>query len=220
MLTTYDKKYIEKHPEQLDELIADGSPLFIAGLIENGYAEEYYEQWKTDERQEVRAALARRGYYPDVLITDKEPYIRETVVAVYPEYCGQLLAHNKKQHWKFVCERIDETTDLNYIKTFLDAPVPNNIDETKLQAIRTMYAARTSASNTIEKTMSPRQLFQSQSPFWAKGLTVRRIQTILNLYSTIEQTGVIENFDKLVTATHEQFVHLVRNLHITYRKET
>lgn len=220
MLTTYDKKYIEKHPEQLDELIADGSPLFIAGLIENGYAEEYYEQWKTDERQEVRAALARRGYYPDVLITDKEPYIRETVVAVYPEYCGQLLAHNKKQHWKFVCERIDETTDLNYIKTFLDAPVPNNIDETKLQAIRTMYAARTSASNTIEKTMSPRQLFQSQSPFWAKGLTVRRIQTILNLYSTIEQTGVIENFDKLVTATPEQFVHLVRNLHITYRKET
>ena len=59
-----------------------------------------------------------------------------------------------------MCERIDETTDLNYIKTVLDAPVPNNIDETKLQAIRTMYAARTSAPNTIEKTMSPRQLFQ------------------------------------------------------------
>lgn len=219
MLTTYDKKYIEKHPEQLDELIADGSPLFIAGLIENGYAEEYYEQWKTDERQEVRAALARRGYYPDVLITDKEPYIRETVVAVYPEYCGQLLAHNKKQHWKFVCDRIDETTKLDYIKTFLDAPVPNKINQVRLEAIRTMYAARTSQPNTIEKTMSPLQLFQAQSPFWVTGLTLRRIQTILNLYSTINKTDVLENFDKLITATSEQFVHLVRNLQTNYRKK-
>lgn len=220
MLTKWEKQYIESHIGQIDELIADADPLFLDGVISEEYGKDHYDKWKNHERKEIRAALAQHGYYPEVFINDKEPYIRELVVQVYPEYCGQLLTHNKKAHWKFVCERIDETTDLNYIKTFLDAPIPNNIDETKLQAIRTMYAARTSAPNTIEKTMSPRQLFQSQSPFWAKGLTVRRIQTILNLYSTIEQTGVIENFDKLVTATPEQFVHLVRNLHITYRKET
>lgn len=220
MLTKWEKQYIESHIDQIDELIADADPLFLDGVISEEYGKDRYGEWKNHERKEIRAALAQHGYYPEVFINDKEPYIREIVVQVYPEYCGQLLAHNKKAHWKFVCERIDETTELNYIKTFLDAPVPDNIDETKLQAIRTMYAARTSAPNAIEKTMSPLQLFQSQSPFWAKGLAVRRIQTILNLYSTIEQTGVIENFDKLVTVTPEQFVHLVRNLHTNYRKES
>jgi hypothetical protein len=219
MLTTYDKKYIEKHPEQLDELIADGSPLFIAGLIENGYAKEYYEQWKTDERQEVRAALARRGYYPDVFITDKEPYIRETVVAVYPEYCGRLLARSKKKHWKFVNQQINETTDLDFIKTFLDAPVPNKIDQTRLQAIRTMYSVRTSQPNTIEKTMSPLQLFQARSPFWATGLTLERIDVILDLYARFKKTDVIENFDKLVTLEYEPFRQLVWDLKANYRKE-
>lgn len=151
MLTNYQKRYIKNHIEQLDELIIDASPSYIAGLIQNGYAEKYYEQWKTDERPRIRAALARRGYYPDVFINDKEPYIRETVVAVYPEYCRQLLSRDKKKHWYFVNQQINETTDLNYIKTFLDAPVPDKIDQTRLQAIRTMYATRTSVPTTIEK---------------------------------------------------------------------
>lgn len=220
MLTKWEKQYIESHIDQIDELIADADPLFLDGVISEEYGKDHYDKWKNHERKEIRAALAQHGYYPEVFINDKEPYIQETVVEKYPEYCGQLLAHNKKQHWKFVCDRIDETTKLDYIKTFLDAPVPNKINQVRLEAIRTMYAARTSAPNTIEKTMSPRQLFQSQSPFWAKGLTVRRIQTILNLYSTIEQTGVLENFDKLITATSEQFVHLVRNVQTNYRKET
>ena len=219
MLTKWEKQYIREHINQIDELIADADPLFLDGVISEGYGKDRYDEWKNHERKEIREALAKYGYYPEHFINDKEPYIQETVVEKYPEYYGQLLAHNKKQHWKFVCDRIDETTKLDYIKTFLDAPVPNKINQVRLEAIRTMYAARTSQPNTIEKTMSPLQLFQAQSPFWVTGLTLRRIQTILNLYSTINKTDVLENFDKLITATSEQFVHLVRNLQTNYRKE-
>lgn len=219
MLTKWEKQYIESHIDQIDELIADADPLFLDGVISEEYGKDHYDKWKNHERKEIREALAKYGYYPEHFINDKEPYIQETVVEKYPEYCGQLLAHNKKQHWKFVCDRIDETTKLDYIETFLDAPVPNKINQVRLEAICTMYAVRTSQPNTIEKTMSPLQLFQAQSPFWVTGLTLRRIQTILNLYSTIEQTDVLENFDKLITATSEQFVHLVRNVQTNYRKE-
>lgn len=219
MLTNYQKRYIENHIEQLDELIIDASPSYIAGLIQNGYAEKYYEQWKTDERPRIRAALARRGYYPDVFINDKEPYIRETVVAVYPEYCHQLLARDKKKHWYFVNQQINETTDLDYIKTFLDAPVPDKIDQTRLRAIRTMYTTRTSVPNTIEKTMSSLQLFQTRSPFWATGLTLERIYAILDLYARFKKTDVLENFDKLITFEFKPFNQLVYDLKTNYRKK-
>ena len=218
MLTKWEKQYIQKHPEQLDELIIDASPSYIAGLIQNGYAEKYYEQWKTDERPRIRAALARRGYYPDVFINDKEPYIRETVVAVYPEYCRQLLSRDKKKHWYFVNQQINETTDLNYIKTFLDAPVPDKIDQTRLQAIRTMYATRTSAPTMIEKTMSPAQLFQTNSPFWAKGLTIRHILGILDLYPQVKTDAFFKYFNKLLD--NEQYGITRRMLYQRYRKET
>lgn len=219
MLTNYQKRYIENHIEQLDELIIDASPSYIAGLIQNGYAEKYYKQWKTDEHPRIRAALARRGYYPGVFINDKEPYIRETIVAVYPEYCRQLLSRDKKKHWYFVNQQINETTDLNYIKTFLDAPVPDKIDQTRLQVIRTMYATRTSVPTTIEKTMFPLQLFQTRSPFWAIGLTLERIYAILDLYARFKKTDVLENFDKLITFEFKPFNQLVYDLKTNYRKE-
>lgn len=128
MLTKWEKQYIGEHIDQIDELIADADPLFLDGVISEGYGKERYDEWKNHERKEIREALAKYGYYPEHFINDKEPYIQETVVEKYPEYCGQLLTRNKKQHWKFVCDRIDETTKLDYIKTFLDAPVAEEID--------------------------------------------------------------------------------------------
>ena len=50
----------------------------------------------------------------------------------------------------------------------------------------------------IEKTMSPAQLFQANSPFWATGLTITHIRNILELYTQVEPDAFFKYFDRLL----------------------
>ena len=174
MLTKQQELYIASRGDHIEELITEADPPIIAGLISKGLATEHYDQWKTSEHPEIQHAFA---------VTDLE-------------YCKQLLALNSLDHWNFVCNQIDETTNTNILEIVLDAPVPNGIDQHKLQAIRIMYEARVSQPSPIEKTMSLSQLFQSQSPFWANNLTLNRIESILDLYDTIKSDIFFENLKK------------------------
>lgn len=158
MLTEQQELYIASRGKHLEELIAEADPPIIAGIINRGLATKHYDEWKTSEHPEIQHAFA---------VTDLE-------------YCKQLLALNSLDHWNFVCNQIDETTNTDCIKIVLEAPVPNGIDQRKLQAIHIMYKAKTSQPSPIEKTMTALQLFQTQSPFWANNLTLNRIESILD----------------------------------------
>ena len=136
----------------------------------------------------------------------------------HPEYCGQLLARNKKRHWEFVCDLINTRTDLKWVKEFLDAKVPKAVDKGKLRAIRLYYATRTLEPTMMEKTMSPEQLFQVHSPFWATGLTITHIQNILEVYPQVEPTAFFEYFDQLLD--EEQHWVTSHMLYKRYRKGT
>ena len=125
--------------ENIEEIVAHDEPDVLVTLIDNGYAKEYYEQWKTHAHGTIRYALALQGYYPETFIHDKNPKVREAVVEVDPEYVEQLLAYNKKRHWIFVRDQICSNTKLKYIKNFLDAKVPHDVDKRRLEAIRTFY---------------------------------------------------------------------------------
>lgn len=197
MLTKQQELYIASRGDHLEELIAEADPPIIAGLISKGLATEHYDEWKTSEHPEIQHAFA---------VTDLE-------------YCKQLLALNSLDHWEFVCNQIDETTNTNILEIVLDAPVPNDIDQHKLQAIRIMYATRTSQPNTIEKTMSLSQLFQSQSPFWANNLTLNRIESILDLYDTIKSDIFFENLKKLIELDEDHAYLSIWNLKFDHRKE-
>lgn len=135
---------------------------------------------------------------PETFINDKNPSVREEVVRWHPEYREQLLARNKKRHWEFVCELINETTELAYIKSFLDAKVPKTINRGKLKAIRTMYAVRTTEPTTVEKTMTPAQLFQANSPFWAENLELWHIEEIQTLYTLVQPEAFFKHFNELI----------------------
>lgn len=198
MLTKQQELYIASRGNHIEELIAEADPPIIAGLISKGLATEHYDEWKTSEHPEIQHAFA---------VTDLE-------------YCKQLLALNSLDHWNFVYNQIDETTNTDYIKIVLKAPVPNGIDQRKLQAIRIMYKAKTSQPSPIEKTMSLSQLFQSQSPFWANNLTLERIKAILDLYQDIKKDIFFERLDKLTELNDDRFGLLVCTLKLTYRKET
>lgn len=219
MLTEQQELYITSRGEHLEELIAEGNPLIIIGIINRGLGTEYYEEWKTHKHHKIRQALAQNGHYPDLFIVDEDSSVREGVVLAHPEYCEQLLAQHHAIDWRFVCRQIDENTDLKTIKTFLDAPVPDEIDNLKLQAIRTMYAVKTSQPSAIEKTMSPSQLFQSQSPFWATDLTLERIEVVLDLYDTIK-TDIFFEYLKTMIETNDYHISFLRwELKLNYRKE-
>lgn len=198
MLTKQQELYIASRGDHLEELIAEADPPIIAGLISKGLATEHYDEWKTSEHPEIQQAFA---------VTDLE-------------YCKQLLALNSLDHWNFVCNQIDETTNTDCIKIVLDAPVPNGIDQRKLQAIRIMYKAKTSQPSPIEKTMSLPQLFQSQSPFWANNLTLNRIESILDLYDTIKSDIFFENLKKIIELDEDHAYLSIWNLKFDHRKET
>jgi hypothetical protein len=197
MLTKQQELYIASRGDHLEELIAEADPPIIAGLISKGLATEHYDEWKTSEHPEIQHAFA---------VTDLE-------------YCKQLLALNSLDHWNFVCNQIDETTNTDCIKIVLEAPVPNGIDQRKLQAIRIMYKAKTSQPSPIEKTMSLSQLFQSQSPFWANNLTLNRIESILDLYDTIKSDIFFENLKKLIELDEDHAYLSIWNLKFDHRKE-
>lgn len=194
MLTKQQELYIASRGDHLEELIAEADPPIIAGLISKGLATEHYDEWKTSEHPEIQHAFA---------VTDLE-------------YCKQLLALNSLDHWNFVCNQIDETTNTNTLEIILDAPVPNGIDQHKLQAIRIMYEARVSQPNTIEKTMTALQLFQTQSPFWANGLTLKRINDILTVQKDIKTDIFFENLNKLIEFRDDRFYLLAWTLRLNH----
>lgn len=204
--------------ENIEALIAKNEPEVIAKLIDYQYAKEHYEEWKTHEHGAVRYALACLGIFPETFINDKNPKIREAVVRHHNEYCSQLLARNKKRHWEFVCAIINTKTDLKYVKEFLDARVPKGVNKDKLRAIRLYYAAKTTAPNMIEKTMSPVQLFQTNSPFWVIGLTITQIQNIQDLYPRVEPDAFFKYFDQLLD--DKQHFNTRMMLWHQYRKKT
>lgn len=197
MLTKQQELYIASRGDHLEELIAEADPPIIAGLINKGLATEHYDEWKTSKHPEIQQSLAT---------TDLE-------------YCKQLLALNSVDHWEFVYNQINETTTADCLEIFLNAPVPNGIDQRKLQAIHIMYKAKTSQPNPIEKTMSLLQLFQSQSPFWANNLTLKRIESILDLYDTIKSDIFFENLKKLIELDEDHAYLSIWNLKFNHRKE-
>lgn len=64
--------------------------------------------------------------------------------------------------------------------------------EHSLKAIELKYQAMTTEPTIIEKTMSPKQLFDTGSPLWASGYTVQELYSYMrydmpvNDYNTIE----------------------------------
>lgn len=181
-----DRIYMAKHGLYIDELIALNDPRLLIELIRHSHAEEHYDAWKTHKDGDVRRTLAYAGYFPHHFIQDKNKRVREAVLTKHPEYCGVLLKRSNGGHWKYIAQIIDENWALEDIKTFLDAPIPRGVYNTRLTPIRTYYQAGVAVPTTIEKTMLPAQLFKSGSPLWAHGQKIYSIQQVQELYDRIK----------------------------------
>lgn len=181
-----DRIYMAKHGLYVDELIALNDPRLLIELIRHSHAQEHYDAWKTHKDGEVRQALAKAGYFPHHFIRDKNKGVREAVLTKHPEYCGVLLNRSNRGHWEHIAQMIDKNWSLKDIKTFLDAPIPKGAYSSRLTAIRAYYQAGTTVPTLIEKTMTPAQLFKSESPLWAHEQTIYYIQQVQELYDRIK----------------------------------
>lgn len=78
--------------------------------------------------------------------------------------------------------KLREQTNPNIeeLETFIKATESNN-DSQNIKALRLKYRAMTAAPTTIEKTMSPYQLYASNSPLWAIELDALSIESFLDI---------------------------------------
>lgn len=99
--------------------------------------------------------------------------------------------------WKLESQS-NEQIDLKQLQAYLEATerYGNTKVSIRYQALKLKYEALTTVPTTIEKTMSPAQLYVSGSPLWTngyKGIVVERI-----LIKLEEQLRTEESFNKVV----------------------
>lgn len=68
--------------------------------------------------------------------------------------------------------------NINELKIYLDA-IPKHKQSRSSQALELKYCAMTTVPTTIEKTMSPYQLYAANSPLWAVELTARGLERFI-----------------------------------------
>lgn len=106
-------------------------------------------------------------------------------------------AHNTEPNIKLL-ERISNSNDyyMNYTSN-------------QMKAIRLKYHAMIAEPTIIEKTMSPKQLFNAQNPLWARGYTIQELfdwykfRTPLDDYDRVD--AIIKASKKLDQAIKQQY---------------
>lgn len=152
-------------------------------LIHKRRAQNYYKSWLSRSGR-VRRCLATNGYFPEILINDKEPAVRCDIVEQYPEYLPKLF-HQKitRREW---CKIVDilwqqKNPDYNLLKDLLNREVPQKLlkyNYHRLDNLKEKFAALNYVPNTIEKTMTTKQLYQQNSIAWKLTCSAENISTI------------------------------------------
>ena len=70
--------------------------------------------------------------------------------------------------------------NIEELETFIKA-TENNNDSQNIKALQLKYQTMTTVPTTIEKTMSPYQLYASNSPLWAIELDALSIESFLDI---------------------------------------
>lgn len=190
----------------------------IREAILQGYLPEKYADWMTSEHDEVRYALAKTGHYPETYIHDVNKEVRIAVLEKHPEYVSQLLT--TYDNYNAVREHIIwlDTPDATMLKTFIDAPKPEYCYDGYEESLQYQLQALTADVTPIEKTMTRKQLFESGSPLWAKGINAYFIKVIRQFIERTKQHGaykaVLEQFDEI--STPETFHTVSRQIERKY----
>ena len=212
------RRELVKRGIRVEDAVALNESQPIREAILQGYLPEKYNEWKNFKHEEVRQALAKTGYFPETYIHDENKNVRTAVLEKHPEYVSQLLT--TYDNYNAVHEYIIwlDTPDATMLKTFIEAPKPEYCYDRYEESLQYQLQALTTEIAPIEKTMTRKQLFESGSPLWAKGINAYFIKVIRQFIERTKQHGayeaVLERFDEI--ATPETFHTVSRQIEIKY----
>ena len=212
------RRELVKRGIRVEDAVALNESQPIREAILQGYLPEKYNEWKNFKHEEVRQALAKTGYFPETYIHDENKNVRTAVLEKHPEYVSQLLT--TYDNYNAVHEYIIwlDTPDATMLKTFIEAPKPEYCYDRYEESLQYQLQALTTDIAPIEKTMARKQLFESGSPLWAKGINAYFIKVIRQFIERTKQHGayeaVLERFDEI--ATPETFHTVSRQIEIKY----
>lgn len=181
---------LARHGRHVDMLAERNEPRVLVALIEHGYAENYYDKWKNHENGDVRRALAKRGYYPEVFIRDKNESVRHAAFNRHPEYIRELLSQNNWGDWIYVKTLIRNNPTPELIIPFVEIESPFGAGKND---VITVYAtAYQTELDTIRSTMTSKQLFALNDPHWVLGLPYSLANILHQYRETLAEQGRVD----------------------------
>lgn len=181
------------------EALEYNEELPIIEAIRANLMEERYEPWSTHNARRVRRELAKRGYFPEVFIHDKDPGVRSVVFFKYPQFAKNALsdALTYLNAWNDI--KFSRQVSAEMLETFLDVPIHPNVDNVYLSYVRRKYKAMTTTPTSLEATMTFAQLFVANNPLWTKELTVNEQMRIARQLREHGREYVCEHLEEYVT---------------------
>jgi hypothetical protein len=145
-------------------------------LIKNKKARVYYKNIALRGEPLDQYSLAQLGLFPKILINSDDEYTVYETLKNSPHILPKALdMMTSKDTMAGIIELyFEELPDpsLYYLEKFLKHP----INKGRYKTLRQKYKALTAIPNTIEKTMTPYQLYQSQNILWACSLPAKIIE--------------------------------------------
>lgn len=181
---------LARHGRHVDMLAERNEPRVLVALIENGYAENYYDVWKNHKNGDVRRALAKRGYYPEVFIRDKNESVRHATFNQHPEMIRELLSQNNWGDWIYVKALIRDNPTPELVLPFVEIESPFGVAK---KDVITVYAtAYQTELDIIRSTMTSKQLFALNDPHWVLGLPYNLANILHQYRETLAEQGRVD----------------------------
>lgn len=174
-------------------------------MIRNGEHQELYEEYAKQKSHNyednlIKCELAGYGYCHDILCDDPMTSVREHVIGSDIRYAPKCF-DGTRILWEHIAEelvndKLSKTPDiLSIYEWFIHLDLEQlNIelsDFNKMQynTIKLLYKAETTEPTTIEKTMTPSQLYLHGSPCWIKGVEWPFSGMVVNTTKSKEETA-------------------------------
>lgn len=112
--------------------------------------------------------------------------------------------------WHEYCDLVEP--DVNLLKVVLENTDSDEFHENvMLEAIKRKYRSLIYEPTVIEKTMTPKQLFTTGHPLWAKPYTINEIEYILR---NMHECTCYEDVESMICAYKELMNHLYHQTRI------
>ena len=183
-LPKYAMYALVHHGLLLDEMVESQVPQYQRALIRHGLKTEYYEKWKDNKDVGIRVTLAKKGYFINQYLTDKDVSVRWHALRQKPEYIPyhfrdkQLIEQINDYYLGHIYPNLDDYA------IFLELN-REQLKERHMIVPDTQIIKRKQASlgqpSTLEMSMTERQLYEAGSPYWARHQNLYHLMTVRSM---------------------------------------